>query len=149
MCIIFRVEIYKNYASEYLEFYMFPLQRIYFVSMLFWTNEIIDIEAYRINFSEFSVYYNVVISDQSWYCNIIILFRILYTLYLFLPNGDLDLMYRLLHVLILTNVKLIHAFIVVLTNFEFKFQAPMLWLMWMPFLNWMATTMGNGTRNWR
>ena len=55
-----------------------------------------------------------------------ILFRILYTLYLFLPNGDLDLMYRLLHVLILTNVKLIHASIVVLTNFEFKFQALML-----------------------
>ena len=38
-----------------------------------------------------------------------ILFRILYTLYLFLPNGDLDLMYRTLHALILTKVKLMHA----------------------------------------
>jgi len=49
---------------EVLEYYMFPLQRIYFVSMLILTNEIVDIEAYRIYFSEFLVYYDIVISDQ-------------------------------------------------------------------------------------
>ena len=40
--------------------------------MLIWTNEIIDIETYRIYFLDFSVHYDIVISDQSWYCNIII-----------------------------------------------------------------------------
>ena len=125
-----------NYVSEYLEFYMFPLYRIIFVSMLIWTNEIIDIEKYRICFSEFFVLYDIVISDQSWYCNIIILFRIFYPLFLFLSNGDLDLMHRLSHILILTNVELIHAFIVVLTNFEFKFQALLLWwVLWMASQN--------------
>ena len=49
---------------------------------------VINIEAYTSCFSEFLVHYDIVISDQSYYCNIIILSRILYALFLFLPNGD-------------------------------------------------------------
>ena len=123
--------------------------KIYFVYMLIWTNEIINIEAYRICFSEFFIHYDIIISDQICYCNIMILSKIFYALFLFLPNGDLELMHRLSHVLILTNVKLIHAIIVVLTIFESKFQSLMLRHMWITFMNWMTITMGNGTRSSR
>ena len=82
------------------------------------------------------VNYDIVISDQSWCYNIIILSRNFYAFYLTLPKGDLEVMHRILYVSILTKVKFKHAIIVFLKLYSsFEFCDPMLFHMWMLFQN--------------
>ena len=107
----------QNHTSEFLEFYMFPLRRIsIFLSVLIWTNGIVNTEEYRIlTWIQNFVNYDIVISDQSWCYNIIILTRKFYAFSLSLPRGDLDLVHRILYVWIL--------------NIEFWIEHRILWIM--------------------
>ena len=87
-----------------------------FFSVLIWTNGITNTEVYRIlTWIQNFVNYDIVISDQSWCYNIIILSRNFYAFSLSLPKGDLDLMHRILYIWIL--------------NIEFLLEHRILWIM--------------------
>ena len=121
------------------------IARIICVSMLIWTNEIIDIETYRIYFLEFFVFYDIVISDQSWYYNIIILIKNFYAFSLSLPKVDLDLMHRILYVWVLTKVKFKYAIIVIL-NLYTSFR--ILWSNAMSYVNAIPELNGQNYGKW-
>ena len=98
--VLFKEQKLQKHVHGYLEFLCISATKnCDSFSVLIWTNGRINTEEYRIltwihNFMN----YDIIISDQNWCYNIIILSRNFYAFSLSLPKGDLELMHRILYV---------------------------------------------------